>query len=83
MNYILGKFVYIEYTKLFTNFKKMRTLNIKTYTFYEYFDIECTDHMLLVICEERCPHNKNLYIKYTKFCTFFENLCTLNIQNYI
>ena len=37
--------------------------------FYEYFDIEYTDHMLLVICEERCPHNKKN--------------CTLNIQNYI
>jgi len=67
--YKLQKNVYIKYKNL--------------HIFYEYFDIECTDHMLLVICEERCPHNKNLYIKYTKFCTFFENLYTLNIQNYI
>ena len=37
--------------------------------FYEYFDIEYTDHMLLVICEERCPHNKKI--------------CTLNIQNFV
>ena len=24
-----------------------------------------------------------MYIKYTKQCTFFKKLCTLNLQNYV
>ena len=36
-------------------------------TFFKYLDIECTDLILSLICDEKCPHMKKL--------------CALNIQN--
>ena len=38
-------------------------------TFFKYLDIECTDLILTLICDEKCPHIKKL--------------CALNIQNYV
>ena len=36
-------------------------------TFFKYLDIECTDLILSLICDEKCSHIKKL--------------CALNIQN--
>ena len=47
---------------------------------FESMDIECTNLILSLICDEKCPRIKKIVcFEYTKLCMFFENLCTLNI----
>ena len=57
--YILLKIVYI--------FKSMDIEFTELCTFFKYLDIECTNLILSLICDEKCSHIKKL--------------CALNIQN--